>query len=45
MILDGGEAPKDSAGIHIECRNCGLNLRAEANECPDYGSDIAVYEL
>jgi rubrerythrin len=30
---------------HVECRECGTNLTAEIEECPECGGRVAVYEL
>jgi ribosomal protein L40E len=30
---------------HVECRECGANLAADAEECPRCGGGVAVYDL
>jgi rRNA maturation endonuclease Nob1 len=30
---------------HVECRDCGVNLTTDADECPDCGGEVVVYEL
>jgi hypothetical protein len=42
IIADGGA---NSATTHIECRECGENLTADAKQCPKCGGGIAVYDL
>lgn len=44
-LTDGGDGPTDSPETHVECRDCGRNLTADADGCPDCGGDVAVYEL
>jgi ribosomal protein L37E len=43
ILTDGG--PRDEGNSHYECRRCGTNLHAEADECPDCGGEVAVYTL
>jgi hypothetical protein len=38
-ITDGG------VRVHYECRDCGENLSAEADHCPECNGDPARYEL
>lgn len=42
IIADGGA---NSAATHIECRECGENLTADAEQCPICGGGIVVYDL
>jgi rubrerythrin len=37
---DGGT--DTDADRHHECRVCGTNLSADAQECPDCGGEVAV---
>jgi ribosomal protein L37E len=40
ILTDGG--PKEAENKHYECRRCGSNLLAEAEECPECGGEVAV---
>ena len=44
-LTSGGSGLANTADRHVECRKCGSNLAADADECHDCGGDIAVYEL
>lgn len=40
LLTDGGRGRET---CHYECRNCGENLSADADTCPDCGGEVAVY--
>jgi len=45
-ILPTNEADQTHAtDAHIECRNCGTNLKPDLETCPDCGGNPAVYEI
>lgn len=35
----------DDSRIHCECRECGLNLDADADACPACGGGVSRYDL
>jgi ribosomal protein L37E len=44
LASDGGGSATDER-THVECRDCGTNLAADAERCPNCGGDVAVYDL
>jgi len=45
-ILPTNESDQTPAAeTHIECRNCGTNLEADLDTCPDCGGNPAVYQI
>jgi hypothetical protein len=42
VLTDGGT---DSTTTHVECRECGENLTADVEQCPECGGGIAVYDF
>jgi rubrerythrin len=44
-ILVGGGGSTAGDRTHVECRDCGTNLAADAERCPNCGGDAAVYDL
>jgi rRNA maturation endonuclease Nob1 len=45
IMTDGGTDPANAPRRHAECRDCGLNLTVDTDECPDCGGEIAVYDV
>jgi ribosomal protein L37E len=43
ILTDGGTESTDSTTRHYECRQCGLNLGADADECSECGGSVAIY--
>lgn len=35
----------DGSSVHRECRECGLNLDADAEGCPECGGGVSRYDL
>jgi ribosomal protein L37E len=42
VLTDGGT---DSVTTHVECRECGENLTADVEQCPECGGGVAVYDF
>lgn len=35
----------DGSDHHFECRNCGQNVSAEFEQCPECGGDVVDFDL
>lgn len=44
IVTDGG-TDVQADNVHHECRQCGRNLTADSEECPDCGGQVSTYDL